>query len=339
MKLAIHYFSATGNTSRAMELIKERFENAGNQVAVYRIERELPVVSTPSDITLVAFPILAWSAPTFVHRYLRKLPKVKGAKAAVFATFGGGPGFALARVARILKSKGYDVFLTGGALYPDNWTQMMNPPEPEKAKTMIAEGDLAVEKFVKALVEEKQEQFPVGLIFGLLSVLVSVLFRFNGRRFLGKAFTADSSCNGCGLCARTCPVGTITMKGGTLKRPHWNYSCADCGRCINICPKSAIQTSVARLVINGIFVVATVTIGIMSFSWIKQFIAGSLSPLLSLMVSSVGMAGIILIGFWLVFQVMDRILFQLEKTSLGRRFFSRSHTNAFRRYRAPGFHL
>lgn len=337
MELAIHYFSATGNTARAMGIIEDHFERAGNQVKTYCIGHEAPQLPRASDLNLFAFPILAWSAPTFVLKYLRRLPRVKGAKAAVFATFGGDPGFALQRAARILKSRGFEVFLTGGALYPDNWTQMMNPPEPEKANSMITEGDKATVRFANILAEGKSERFNVGWITGSVTSMLSISFRWIGRRFLGKVFVADLSCDGCGLCAKSCPVAVITLKGSETKRPYWSHTCTDCGRCINICPKGAIQTSMARLIIHGVFMAAAVTLGFKSFSWIQRFVAGTLTQPWRFIGSAAGAAGITLFGLWVAFVLLDRLIFQLESTSMGRRLFSLSHTKTFRRYRAPGF--
>ncbi len=53
-----------------------------------------------------------------------------------------------------------------------------------------------------------------------------------------ERFFADSSCSGCGLCARLCPLGRIEMAGG---RPAWKAGCQECEACINLCPKGSIQ--------------------------------------------------------------------------------------------------
>ena len=52
-----------------------------------------------------------------------------------------------------------------------------------------------------------------------------------------RSFRSDEKCNGCGICARVCPVGNIKMSD---KKPVWQHHCENCIACYVWCPKEAI---------------------------------------------------------------------------------------------------
>ena len=58
-----------------------------------------------------------------------------------------------------------------------------------------------------------------------------------------KAFCADDSCSGCGICEQVCPVQNIKMIGG---RPEWQNRCENCLACYNWCPKQSIMGKIAQ---------------------------------------------------------------------------------------------
>lgn len=65
-----------------------------------------------------------------------------------------------------------------------------------------------------------------------------VHFGFNRFARSTKPFYTTDACDGCGLCARDCPAGTIRLEGG---RPVWGDHCYQCLRCLHACPRQAIQ--------------------------------------------------------------------------------------------------
>ena len=47
----------------------------------------------------------------------------------------------------------------------------------------------------------------------------------------------ERKCNGCGVCAQSCPFGAIDMPNG---KPELNAACKVCGICVKSCPQKAI---------------------------------------------------------------------------------------------------
>jgi ferredoxin len=61
-------------------------------------------------------------------------------------------------------------------------------------------------------------------------------------RLNDTSFSVIETCNGCGTCAKVCPVKNIVM---TDKKPVWQHHCENCLACYNWCPVKAIQGGIA----------------------------------------------------------------------------------------------
>ena len=337
MKAVIHYYSATGNTARAVQIVAARWTEAGYKVSLQSIAGAThPPEETP-DLTLVAFPIWSWAAPHFVLDYARRLPQGAGAQAAVLATCGGFGAQGVGEMERILRRRGYRVIASDEAVYPDNWTLAMNPPAGQELTQALAQGDKHVQLFINNCTSPEPKRFHCAWGHKLWSWPIAMLFRSFGRRFMGKSFAADTRCTSCGLCARTCPVQAIRMEG-TPARPRWNASCASCFRCLNLCPTQAIQVSMPLFTVHMVLNLA-VTVGCLAkIGWIHR----QLPPLPG--VFSWSLATLVAIAAVAVLTMLqltagDALLNRLATWPPARSFFLLSHTRNFRRYRAPGFHV
>jgi Pyruvate/2-oxoacid:ferredoxin oxidoreductase delta subunit len=332
-KVYIHYFSGTGNTKRAVDVISEDLKKHNFEVKKLVIGKDKLVNLDNEALHIFAFSILSWSAPVLVQKYLRRLAPGRGAKAAAFAVYAGDPGQALVDAQKILRNRQFDVFLSGGACYPNNWSQMTNPVPADEAKDVLAAGDQTALDFSNSFIKGEAKQHPSFASGHSLTRIIAFFFALFGRRFLGKMYIADSGCNRCELCIRTCPVHTIKLSGVISKKPHWGFNCEDCARCINICPRKAIQVSIPRLALHSLFLIGLI---IACFP-----LAGSVAQFLP---ESYRMGGwvaalIILFGIalWLQFIIIDRLFFVVEQIPGLKRFFEKSYTKNYNRYIAPGF--
>ena len=265
----VHYFSGTGNTARAAELIAAELRSAGYAVTLHRVEhRSSPKLSAvscePSALSVFCFPIYACGIPTLFARFLSSLRRVDGTRAAVICTMGdiisydrknkrrhvpGFEGHALMRASGILKQHGYEVFLTDACSYPLNWTQAVSAPAPKIDAELRALGDGQAIELGKRIAAGERSIRRFNKAHMLWSVPFDWLYRFAGRFAMGKLYVADKDCNACGVCARGCPARAIRLAG---RRPRWNWSCEGCQRCINTCPKNAIQSAWVRLAAEAV---------------------------------------------------------------------------------------
>ena len=77
MKNLIMYFSATGNTARAMDLIAGELKAKGDEATLLAVSARTAV---PPDIAaygriILAFPVLAFNPPAFFVKFAKSLPR------------------------------------------------------------------------------------------------------------------------------------------------------------------------------------------------------------------------------------------------------------------------
>lgn len=341
----IHYFTGTGNTGHAVQQVADELARAGYGVTRRRVEHGVVPSAERFDLHVFAFPVYGVSAPALFVRYVRELPSPSGGAAAAVLSINGAtvagrkvlPGYSggsMETVARPLRRKGYDVFLTAAVSCPVNWTQMMNPAGEADQRVIFAQAAARVSAFAAKLIRHEPERLRPGWVAGVLSGAVAGLFRLYGRRVLGKLYVADRRCTACGLCVRSCPAATIRMLG---TRPVWGGDCQACNRCINLCPTQAIQTSVARLLAHGpVLALAEVVLAVLVVVYGWPLTPGW--PPVARGVAAAAAIGAMLVVVSLAqLTLLDGVLGWLERRPWLRPLFAWSFTRRFRRYLAPGF--
>ncbi len=344
MTYRAYYFTGTGNTERALGIVGRELAAAGIGMDARRIERGArPGDGPEADPILVASPVYAAAPPALVADFLKRLPPGRRAdgsriRAAVLAVDGGGHMGAPWRAAAILKRRGYDARFVGAASYPENWTQFAEPLAAEGKAAMTAKGDALASAFGKALAADDPSAFTAASRPLIGSGPLGFLFMAVGRRLLGKFFVADSDCDGCAICARACPAGTILMRGSGKGRPYWKSDCESCNRCINVCPKKAIVTSIGRIASLTALAVGGSWAGIAAYaSFIAPVVGSRLPAWASITVYGLAVAAIVVLAH-IAALALDRIVVsRIQRCPVLRRFFFWSFNKDTRRYRAEGW--
>jgi ferredoxin len=260
-KASIRYFTGTGNSLLVARACAAEFEAGGWRTDLEPIaEAGAGPGGPPAEDAAAAcfvFPVYALDLPRVARRWLESLPAraESGAGAgaaprdaatpALLLVTGGSPddcGWSLLEGSRILRSRGYDPAYSDLVRMPNNWGAFMRVPSGEEASAIAAAGEEKARAAARAFLSGERKEKPLSLpVFGPIgSRLMRAGFR-RGVKRLWKMFGTGDECSGCGLCARSCPMGAIEMAESPAgPRPRWAAACEQCMRCFNACPSRAI---------------------------------------------------------------------------------------------------
>lgn len=248
-KASIRYFTGTGNSLLVARSCAAEFEAAGWAIDLEPIAEAGAGPGSPpraeADAACFVFPVYSLDLPRVARRWLESLPARAATTPALLLVTGGSPddcGWSLLEGCRILGSRGYDPSYSELARMPNNWGTFMRVPSGEEAASIAAAGQERARAAARAFLSGERREKPLSLpVFGPIgSRLLRAGFR-RGVKRLWKMFGTSGACSGCGLCARSCPMGAVDMTEGPAgPRPRWSAACEQCMRCFNACPSRAI---------------------------------------------------------------------------------------------------
>ena len=240
MKIAIVYFSGTGNTRKVADKYKEYFDAHGAECTLFELPLKEEVDFSAFDLLGVGYPIHSFNAPQIILKWAKSLPKKKRKKqkTGAFILKTSGEPVKMSRVSslklkKILKKRGYEVKNEYQYVMPYNMifrhTDHMAYVMWETAKK-LAPIDCAD---ILNGVERREKKIFMG---GFLAWVLRC--EHWGAHLIGVGYRAKKDCVGCGLCAKNCPAGNIKMKNG---KPRFGGNCYICARCSFFCPKDCIS--------------------------------------------------------------------------------------------------
>ncbi|MGD0090544.1 MAG: EFR1 family ferrodoxin [Planctomycetota bacterium] len=274
-----YFLSGTGNAYRVATWWGEAA--AGRAVAacikplaLAKPEEEVGV--GPEHLLALVLPAHGFTAPWTMIRFVLRLPQGKGTHASVMVTRAGtkfGPLFAPGMegtagwlLALILFCKGYSVRGVRGVDMPFNWMFAYWGMREDNARAIINRNRPRVMKSMEQILDGKRSLGGFfSLLLGLVLVQVSLVYLVFARFALAKVFFASNRCNGCGECARNCPVQALRMEGAARPRPYWTFGCESCMRCMGFCPQQAIEASQPLIVLMYYF---SVPCGAVLLAWL-----------------------------------------------------------------------
>ena len=248
MKAVIYCFSGTGNTRIVSDMLCRELDKKDIHTDVISFDyKSYSDKDYPSpeeyDIVGIAYPIYGFNAPFLVNRFVKKLPVCKTGKKAFVIKTSGEP-FKLnnpssSYIKRQLSKKGYNVTYEKHFLMPYNI--MFRYPNA-LAKQMYRYADSYSAVSAHQIATGEKFLYKVGLAGAVMSFICKLVWI--GGPIIGLTYHAKKNkCTKCGLCAKNCPMGNISMtkKDG---RPKFKGHCMICMRCVMKCPSDAIHAGI-----------------------------------------------------------------------------------------------
>ncbi|MEG1973078.1 MAG: EFR1 family ferrodoxin [Oscillospiraceae bacterium] len=227
----IFYFSGTGNSKWVAEQIGMEINEEVVNINDIAKEGTTAISFSQSDTVGIVFPIYAWAPPKIITEFVKGI-KTNGAYTFAVCTCGAEAGYAIKKLSQTFPlNSGFSITM------PDNFVLGMDVDTEESIKQKISMAKKRIPEICQKIkAKENCQEVEVGSLAFLKSKIVAPLF--NVFAMGTKHFTADSKCNGCGLCEKICPTHTINIVDG---KPTWGKDCCRCLGCINRCPQKAIQ--------------------------------------------------------------------------------------------------
>lgn len=277
MNNRIFYFSGTGNSKYVAEKISASLGFHGG-ADMFRITSKMEGIVLPlsmvdnSGAIIVVSPTYFWGLPSVVSDFFEKLEiegySSKANPIVLVLTCGGSTGLADKMAARILRKKDYTLTSAFSVKMPDNYCIMfdfMTPANEIDAILIQAEerinticdaiSDICMtsqDKTCSVTFSGTQTRFKGRNLLhrggnAWMASTFSYPFYKSGRKT--KPFTVSDVCIECGLCAKICPAGMISMESldtaytdKRMMRPVWkDGQCIQCLACLHHCPVRAIQ--------------------------------------------------------------------------------------------------
>lgn len=252
-------FSGTGNSAM---VARELQKHLGGDIVMLEgdmlLEPNKGMIVVPEGEPVVwVFPIYSWGVPPvlvpFMRRYRMKLMPEHAVPHFMVCTCGDDTGYADHQWAKMIGRRGWNPRGSFSVVMPNTYVCMkgfdVDPPEVAEAKLAAMPERVAhiAEKIRCGYGEAQMHRGSWAFFKTYLIYPWFVAFCMSP-----KPFVATEDCNGCGRCARSCPLHNISMattarepgdasaRAVVESHPRWGNHCALCLRCYHICPRHAV---------------------------------------------------------------------------------------------------
>lgn len=227
--MIILYFSATGNSLYVAKRL------GGELHSIPKLLKEGKFEFEDEKIGIV-YPVYRSSVPPIVIEFLSKAT-LKSDYIFTVATTGHPFGITSKQMIDIGKSFGINFSYTIEIGMIDNFLPDFDM-QKQIAKEPSMNIDDHIDKVINDIADKKvSTQKPSIIISLIMGKLINI--KSNELGDFPNSFQINDNCNGCGLCAKVCPVDNIKVVNKC--NPQYGDNCINCLACVQHCSQGAIR--------------------------------------------------------------------------------------------------
>lgn len=231
VNILLLFFSGTGNTKIATELLRDKYIAAGHSCDIKSLEEDKLDIDS-YDLIGIGYPVYGFICPLYVVNIVKKLG-FEGKSVFVYKTCANDHNLNSTSSYNLIKELNKSNSVLGDYTLPmaSNWLFYL---KDEVVKSNFLKTKSRIPEIVQSTLSLKSELKKIPTIRRVLLNSVGVFEEKVGATNWGRNLYITSSCTKCGLCEQKCPTGNI-------KNLKFGWKCIWCMRCIYSCPVSAIK--------------------------------------------------------------------------------------------------